>query len=325
METKFLSTLKKSTAFGIFSRDIPDSFSHSYLIVSDDKAAVESLLTLLCQRVYCKQGGCGCCAECQKVVDGVNIDLKELNPDGSAVSVKDVSEIIGDAAMTSFLGGQKLYVFRNVENSSEVTQNKLLKTLEEPAPGVHFIMTTAVQQGVLPTIRSRTRQITLSAFPQEDVTEAMLGLGYAKEDVREAVRIASGSLTTAEKLLSDGKYFSLSAELIAVLGGLSEKNMIEYLQRELFSAKELADTLDFLEMIFQDLMRLSGGGELSFERQAGELRALKQRYNGRTAALCMSAVGEARAMLKANCGAESVAHLLLMNILEVTNANRNRS
>jgi len=316
MEDKYGKLLKKSGAYRLFDADIPDSFAQTYLITSDDRVGIEELLTLIAMKVYCKNGGCGVCTICRRILSDNVIDLRSVNPEGTPIKVDEINEIIEDAAMSSFEGMPKVYIIRNIDGCNEIVQNKLLKTLEEPQKGVHFILTTSHPSGVLSTIKSRSRQVYLSPFKKDDLSEALVGAGYPQQDVQEMVGSAEGSLTIAEKFLADDNYFEISHTLLRFLCTLSYDNMVEYTKMSCFTQKQIPETLDFLEMIFQDVMKFGTGIELSFARYSEDLKILKNRMSNRVTA-CLNAVSAARKMLKANCVSDGVVHLLLMNIMEV--------
>ena len=255
MNKEFLPLIRSTLAYKLFEKDIPENFSHSYLILSRDKIALENLLTLICLKVYCPKGGCGQCAECEKVFSDNKTDLRQINPDGEAFKVEQVEEILDDASLSSFEGGEKLYLIRNLDQCSEVVQNKLLKTLEEPRSKVHFIITASSPQGVLPTVRSRVRQIVLAPFSAEALLGALREKDFDEEGAKGAARCSAGLLELAVKLLQDGRYFILSSFLLDMLESLSFDSMPTFLSGKEFSQKELADTMDFLVMIFQDILK----------------------------------------------------------------------
>src|SRR4029079_7753096 len=75
----------------------------------------------------------------------------------------------------------------------------LLKTLEEPPPGVVFVLATTDPQKVLPTIRSRTQQFEfhlLAAAPLEEYVRFVVdeaSLDVTPEGGDHAVRAGNGS------------------------------------------------------------------------------------------------------------------------------------
>ena len=63
----------------------------------------------------------------------------------------------------------RLILIDDVDLIHEASQNVLLKTLEEPPPGSHFVLTTAYLDQVLSTVVSRCQQLSLRRPPQADL------------------------------------------------------------------------------------------------------------------------------------------------------------
>lgn len=78
--------------------------------------------------------------------------------------------------------------------SNAVSQNALLKTLEEPPEGTVIILVTSAENQLLPTIRSRSQRVTFGVLPEGEmarwVAESGLNLGA---DAGWLMRYAEGS------------------------------------------------------------------------------------------------------------------------------------
>ncbi len=70
-------------------------------------------------------------------------------------------------------GEAKVAIIENIDRLGESATNALLKTLEEPAPGVYFILTTRRKGAVLPTIRSRSRSYQFVPRDQSESLEVI--------------------------------------------------------------------------------------------------------------------------------------------------------
>ncbi|MCB9591416.1 MAG: AAA family ATPase [Sandaracinaceae bacterium] len=101
--------------------------------------------------------------------------------------------------------------------------NALLKTLEEPRPGVHFILTSERPDRLLPTIRSRCQRLRFGRLPHDvlerilvarEVPEAARGPAIALCDGRadRAIALAEGG---AEELLEH----ALTLDDVCATGG----------------------------------------------------------------------------------------------------------
>lgn len=242
--------LKRTRAFKVFDKDIDNSFCHAYLIVSPDVLASDNLLTLICARVYCKEL-CFNCPDCVKIFNNNKPDVKFLNLNGENLSVDQVSELIEDSYLSAVEGGKKLYVIKNFNKQSPAVQNKLLKTLEEPPENVHILLSATGVGGILPTVLSRVKKVSLFAFTTADISDWLKRLGVADAD--ELARSAGGSLTLADKLANDAGFVNDAYELLTVFNDVKGSMTIpNHIKSRVFD--NLAWALDISELIFQDAL-----------------------------------------------------------------------
>ena len=110
------------------------------------------------QTIYCKShNACGICAECTRLEHDNNPNVYKLKKD-SAIKVDDIKELIADTSITAVENNYKTYVIYNAESMNEASQNKLLKTIEEPPFGVIIILAVKSEASMLQTIKSRTKK-----------------------------------------------------------------------------------------------------------------------------------------------------------------------
>ncbi|NCA67599.1 MAG: hypothetical protein EOM87_06000 [Clostridia bacterium] len=324
MRTEFSALIKNSSAYKQLERDICGNFNHAYLLVSSDKTALDLLIEYVCLAIYCKHGGCLNCAECARVLKKSKPDIKEPNPLGGALKVEEIGEIVSDTYLTAFEKGKKLYIIRDMESISEKAQNKLLKTLEEPAANVHFILTTASPQGILPTVVSRSKQIQLGAFSEKEIAAGLLNMGCEREFAATLARCSGGSITTALRLYSDKSYFARVDTLLELLLDLNKSDdVVKHIMKPIFQGELIEETLDIIEIIFHDILYIANKiSSVTFAGREDKLRELGRKYNSKCLAPCLSEIGRAKQKIRANCNKTNIADSLLMSILEVKNRCR---
>jgi len=87
---------------------------------------------------------------------------------------------------------------------NEESQNALLKNLEEPPPGIIFILTTPYPMNLRETIRSRCWQINFQPLNMEDVKNILVEYFLTDPERAEtASRFSGGSVTFALQLLEN--------------------------------------------------------------------------------------------------------------------------
>lgn len=116
--------------------------------------------------------------------------------------VEDVYERLMES---SFEGGRRVCIIIAADRLNTKTGNTLLKIVEEPPEGVHFIMTTERLSSVLPTIISRTSVFRFTRLGQTEIESYLALSGLTDPAVRRTVASASeGSLKIAKALAFSG-------------------------------------------------------------------------------------------------------------------------
>lgn len=130
------------------------------------------------------------------------LDRKEIKP-SRLIRVDAVRTALAFAQTTSARGRAKVIVIYPAERMNAEAANALLKTLEEPAPPLRFVLATEAAHSLLPTIRSRCVRHVLP-WPQPEQGLAWLqrlatreGLTLAGEDLTACWRLSGGRLDEA--------------------------------------------------------------------------------------------------------------------------------
>ena len=129
---RYSALLKDTKAYKTLHSDIKAGrLNHCYMIMGEDKLAVDGLIDICSESILCKDGGCGKCAVCQKIEDKNHEDIfepKNLKADG-------IREFVEKVYVKSD-GDVKIMIIRELDEVDGKVQNFLLKTLEEPIDGV---------------------------------------------------------------------------------------------------------------------------------------------------------------------------------------------
>lgn len=106
------------------------------------------------QQQFCTQGGCTYCTECFKVRTHQHHAIMWVNPEGAYT--RDHIDSIMQAICYQLSDEERFFfVLQNADFLTDSCANALLKALEEPPQGYHFLLLAARKHMVLPTIRSR--------------------------------------------------------------------------------------------------------------------------------------------------------------------------
>lgn len=113
---------------------------------------------------------CGECNHCKKADKQVHPDIIELHPSGVMKNypIEEIRRIKEDAFVLPNEAQAKVYIFNDVDNISTVSQNALLKILEEPPKSVVFVLNCKSKTHLLDTIISRATSFYTSESEQND-------------------------------------------------------------------------------------------------------------------------------------------------------------
>ncbi len=241
----------------------------------------ERAAALLCEAPSAGHA-CGRCAGCHLLAAGTHPDLFELLPDALAlelgvrepeerasgqpsreIAIDAVRRLVDWSHATSHRGGARVALVHPLDAMSLPAANALLKTLEEPPPGLSFFLGTHKLDRVLPTLRSRTRLLAL-ARPQAAAAQALLReRGCAQPEAVAAWCRNAVHATQPEAGLEWA---------VGLLGWLAGQGSPAAAQRALVDAAPAAAVaVAALQKIGVDLMRVRHGLAPLYLPQQGEL------------------------------------------------------
>lgn len=192
--------------------------SHFYLISGPAGSGKHTLANLLSAALLCKNedAPCGTCPACRKVFTNNHPDVITVtDPEHKNVAVKIVREMRDDVFIRPNEGDKKIYIFP--QDLGTEGQNALLKILEEPPAYGVFLLLTDNPEKVLPTIRSRSTELSLNALPEQLLQKKLKEKFPQADDTQLAGAVArsGGYLGQAQKLLESGTAITPQTESFA--------------------------------------------------------------------------------------------------------------
>ncbi len=119
------------------------------------------------------------------------------------IAKREADEVIRKLSFKSFEARYKAVIIWLPEKMGDEAANSLLKILEEPWERTLFILVSAAPQKLLPTILSRTQELSVPAIEPEALEEyAVARLGADVKQAAAAARLSGGSLIELRKVLS---------------------------------------------------------------------------------------------------------------------------
>ncbi|MCL6610400.1 MAG: DNA polymerase III subunit delta' [Peptococcaceae bacterium] len=241
--------------------------AHAYLFsgprgVGKHTTAVAFARALVCLR---PAGGdaCGECDGCGKVDLGIHPDVRIIRPGGATVKISQIRELAAGLQFGPATGRWTVRILDEADAMTPEAANSLLKTLEDPLPGVVFILVTARPQAVLPTILSRCQHIYFHPLGKSGLVQGMIRITGAPEDkVQLAAALAGGSLGKALDLLSGGlSARDRACRLIAGLTAADVEDALSLAGEAAAGKEEVLPLLDMMVLWFRDILLYNETGD----------------------------------------------------------------
>ncbi len=133
---------------------------------------------------------------------GWDADRKRLK---TQITVEEVRKLGSFFGLSAADGGHRVVIIDSVDEMNASAANAQLKVLEEPPKNTTLLLISHAPARLLPTIRSRCRELRLSTLADKDMEAALAQAGFGSELSPSLGAIAGGSVGEAIRLqASDG-------------------------------------------------------------------------------------------------------------------------
>jgi DNA polymerase III subunit delta' len=140
-------------------------------------------------------------------------DRKRLK---SQITVDEVRRLNGFFGLSASGGGRRIVIVDAADDMNTSAANALLKVLEEPPKGAVLFLVSHQPARLLPTIRSRCREIRLAPLAPEALGAALEQAGLPGDDLVALTAISGGSAGEAIRLIEQGG-LALYDDLLEIL------------------------------------------------------------------------------------------------------------
>jgi DNA polymerase-3 subunit delta' len=250
-------------------------------------------------------------------------DVAMARPYKQIIRIGPIRELEREANFRPFEGAARIFIVEDADYMNDSAANSLLKTLEEPEPTTHLILTTTNPTALPATIRSRCQTIQFAPIPVEQIEEFLIEKkDVGKKDAELLARTSGGSLGRAcagdidtyrdrrEAVMNLLKALTLTGDRVELLrsaeGLAAAKDRDEYEQ-----------LLDVLEALIRDAWALSLGRPQETIINAdllSELQKIADEMRSSQAASWLAQIEELRGTLEVNINRKIASDALLMTM-----------
>jgi DNA polymerase III subunit delta' len=212
--------------------------------------------------LQCSKGGCGTCQQCSLTMANAHPDINLLATERVQISIDEVRQLVSRSASSSTLGDYRIAIIEDADRMTERTSNVLLKALEEPEQNTIWMLCAPSVADLLPTIRSRTRNVALRLPSADEVAQLLVQRdGVDKELALRSARQAQNHVGMARRLAVSQEARARRTETLREIAGINNLSKAMLAAEHLLSvakrdAQALSEERDGAEA--ENLMRAYG-------------------------------------------------------------------
>lgn len=207
---------------------------HAWLFTGPAGSGRSLLAKSFAAALQCEQNGCGNCQQCSLALADAHPDILTLATERVTISIDEVRSLVQKSQMSSTVGDYRIVIIEDSDRMTERTSNVLLKALEEPQEKTIWILCAPSVADLLPTIRSRARNVLLRLPSATEVAELLIKRdGIDKDLALKSARQAQNHVGMARRLAGSQDARARRAET------LREISSITNLSRAMLAAEKL--------------------------------------------------------------------------------------
>jgi DNA polymerase-3 subunit gamma/tau len=214
--------------------------AHAYIFSGARGVGKTTTARILAKALNCVKGPapepCNACDACREIAAGTSLDVIEIDA-ASNRGIDQIRELREMVRYAPASGRSKIVILDEAHQLTDEASNALLKTLEEPPPGVVFVLATTRPDDLVETIRSRAQHFHFRALSFSEINEALERIAGEEKlsldaDARAVMaRAAEGSLRDALSILEQAIAYCgteiKGAQVRELLGVVAEEALDE--------------------------------------------------------------------------------------------------
>ena len=250
----YSNIIERSTAYKNIKKDYEcGRFAHAFLFVNEDTDYLLQFAKKVVALIF----------NDRNLESRVN---NETHPDviilgkQSKITSADSSFLASDVYVKGYENDKKVYILIDVDEMNDESQNKILKTLEEPPHNVYILMLARNTQSLLPTIMSRVSMIELDNVSNNDIRDLLIENGVDKSKAEIVAPCSNNNAMLALKMAEDKNFNYLYDTTILMFERMnSSKDILMFASKFSDKAIDKKEWINLVMMFCRDLLMLKSG------------------------------------------------------------------
>ena len=203
-QSQVISILKEAVTSANSAGDLSQAMTNTWLFTGPAGSGRSNAAIAFAAALVCKDGGCSKCQDCLSTILGTHADVELIKTQGLSIKIDEVRELISRASWAPSVANFRVVVIEDADRLTDSAANALLKVIEEPGLRTIWLLCAPTLTDVLPTIRSRCRQLALRTPSTKAITNLLIERDQIDTKTAEFVARASGGhIGRARRLATD--------------------------------------------------------------------------------------------------------------------------
>ncbi len=126
-----------------------------------------------------------------------DLHLLTVQEEKKEISIEQVRHLLSELQLQPYYSTNRIAIIDDAHLLSGAASNALLLTLEEPPRGCYLILVTDLPHRLLPTILSRSQEMSFGRLPDAELRQ-ILAMLDPQHELKQGTEVLDGSLATLE-------------------------------------------------------------------------------------------------------------------------------